>query len=160
MVKRTTMVSPVYMGTVRQGPTTKNIGGVVLTQTNTLAYTDTSAKSMFILPGGATILEIYTDVTTAFNDTGTDQIAIGKSGTANQFVTAQDISSTGRKAGSAAVGAGGFAGWDIGTTDVTVTATYTGQNGNSSAGAARVTVVYTAQQPTAFGTAADATAWN
>ena len=61
----TTFTGPIRSGTVREGASV-NAGRVVLTQTNTIAFTDTT-KTMFILPKGFRLLNVFIDTTTAFN---------------------------------------------------------------------------------------------
>jgi hypothetical protein len=103
----------------------------------TVAYTDTAVKTLGMLPRGAQILQMYVDVTTAFNDSGTDQLSVGKSGTNNHFVSALDVSSTGRKAPTLTNVPG-----TIGASDIAVVGIYAGQNSNASTGSATVTILY------------------
>jgi len=56
--------------------TIRNIGATIVTQSNTLAYTDTSAKQLFVLPAGAQILSFTVDVPTAFNAATNNVITI------------------------------------------------------------------------------------
>lgn len=136
----TTFSGPIKAGTVREGADV-NVGKVVLSQTNTVAYTDTTAKELFTLPANAQIVEVYVDVTTAFNDTGTDLLTVGTAADPDAFVDDADVSSAGRKLGSAnATAAANMA--TVGTSDVAIQAVYTGANTDASAGAARVTVTY------------------
>lgn len=133
----TSFRGPLRTGTVREGASA-NAGFVVLSQTNTLAYTDTTAKDLFTLPSGSQIVDIDIDVTTAFNGSTTDVVDVGKSGAANQFVNDADVSSTGRKGGTQQL-----ANWaDIGTSDVTVQGIYVDASGDATAGAAQITVRY------------------
>ncbi|MDX1746608.1 MAG: hypothetical protein R3324_11775 [Halobacteriales archaeon] len=110
----------------------------VFASTATVAYTDTTAKDLFDLPANAVIVGILVDVTTAFDDTGTDLLDIGKTGTADHFKDDLDVSSAGQTVN----------GWsnlgDVGTSPVTVTATFTGSNADAAAGAATVTFLWVA----------------
>jgi len=103
----------------------------------TVSYTDTSAKTLFTIPAGADIIGIIVDVTTAFNDSGTDLLDIGTSSDGDYFKNDLDVSSVGQT----------MTGWshlgDVGSSDITVTATYTGQNGDASAGQATVIFLWT-----------------
>jgi len=145
MAARTVMRTPVGAGTVRQG-STANVGALVLTQKAAIVYSVATAQTICIVPAGSQILEIYIDVTTAFNDSGTDLLDIGDGTTADLFLSAVSIAPTGRIIGSSdAGGSGGMIGWQnlgSGTADVTIKATYTGQNANASTGAATITVIY------------------
>jgi hypothetical protein len=131
---------PWRLGTVLEG-STKNAGVTIVSQSNTIAYTDTTAKDLFILPAGAQVLAVYVDVLTAFNSSGTDLLDIGKTGTANFFVNDQDVSATGHFVSTLV--AGNLATIvNIGTSDVTVIGTFVQSVADADAGSARVTFVY------------------
>lgn len=91
--------------------------------------------SIGLLPVGALIVGATVDVTTAFNDTGTDLIDVGNGTTADFYQADIDGAVVGQTVD----------GWsnlgEVGS-DVEVTATYTGQNSNATAGEATVTVFY------------------
>lgn len=114
-------------------------GGAGISQVfqGTVAFTNTTAKTLFTLPANAIPRNVDVTVTTAFNDSGSDLLDVGLGATGNAFVAALDVSATGRKAPT-------VAGLDvgIGTTALAVTAKYTGQNANSTTGAATITVSY------------------
>lgn len=99
---------------------------------------DGSPVTLGVLPAGSDVVGITVDVTTAFDDTGTDQLDVGKSGTGTHFKSNLDVSSTGQTT----------TGWsnlgDVGTSNVTVIAQYDGANGDAAAGSATVTVFYVA----------------
>lgn len=59
--------------------------------TNTVARTDTAAKTLFTLPSGATIIGISISSPTASNAGTTATLNIGVSGTAGKFVSAFDV---------------------------------------------------------------------
>lgn len=102
-------------------------------QTNTVAHTDTTAKTLFDLPADAVIVDIVLNVTTAFNDGTTDNLDVGHS-TTNGFYGTQAVGTAGQR----------LTGWtNLGPvgTDRTVTATYSG-GGTATAGQATVTVLY------------------
>ncbi len=73
-----------------------NIGGVLSAITTTVAYTDSSAVTIGTIPANSQIVDIFIDVTTAFNAAGTDTMTIGKTGSAAAFVTATSVASAGR----------------------------------------------------------------
>lgn len=97
------------------------------------------AATVGILPAGAVIVKPMSGVhiTTAFNDSGTDLLDIGTSANDDLFATDLDLSSATFLACDEAVG-------DFGplAADTTITATYTGQNANASAGAAEIIICY------------------
>lgn len=103
-----------------------------------LAYTDTTAKTLFTIPDTAVIIDWILNVTTAFNDTGTDQVSIGVTGTAGKFASAVDVSTTGLKTTGVVLTQVGNAqsGAQI------VKGIYAGQNSNADAGAMYIIVRY------------------
>lgn len=97
----------------------------------TLAYTDTAAKTLFTLPSGAVITDWVLNVTEAFDDTGTDQVNLGITGTAAKFASSLDVSSTGLKTS-------GVVAAEIGAVQSgakIVKGIYAGQNSNAAHGA-------------------------
>jgi len=112
-------------------------GNVLMASRNTMAYTDTSAKTLFTIPANADIVDIVVDVTTGFNGGGTDLLDIGTSASATAYKDDLDVSSTGQT----------VTGWsglgDVGASDVIVKAIYADQNTDSSAGAATITFLWT-----------------
>ena len=137
----TTFSGPVKAGTVREG-SSANTGNVVLSQTATVAYTDAgTAVAIATIPANSQIIDLYVDVLTAFNGSGTDLLDLGDGSTANLYADNLDLATAARVRGSS--DASQLAELDdVGTSDVTVYATYTDAGGDSSAGSARVTVVY------------------
>ncbi len=103
---------------------------------NTVAYTDTAAKTLFTLPANADIVGITVDVITAFDDSGTDVLDIGTSGSANRYKNDLSVATTGQTA----------TGWsnlgDVGSSGVIITATYAGQTGDATNGQASVTFLW------------------
>jgi len=108
----------------------------VLVCENTVAYTDTTAKAICTIPADADVIGITVNVTTGFDDTGTDVLDLGVTGTAEHFKADLDVTSTGQT----------VTGWnnfgDVGASPITVEAIYTGQNTNANAGAATVIILY------------------
>jgi hypothetical protein len=137
----TTFSGPVKAGTVREG-SSANTGNVVLSQTATVAYTDDgSAVAIATIPANSQIIDLYVDVLTAFDGSGTDLLDLGDGTTANLYADNLDLSSAARVRGSS--DASQLAELDdVGSSDVTIYATYTDAGGDASAGSARVTVVY------------------
>jgi hypothetical protein len=114
-----------------------NIGGVVSAIQYTVNFGDT-VDAIGTLPAGANILNIYMDVTTAFNGTGAT-ISVGTSGTPTAFAAATSVTSAGRETIAFANN------WiDYNNSfDTAVVATVGGTLG--TAGSAVVTVVYLSQ---------------
>lgn len=112
------------------------VGGVLRALTSTIANSDTAAKTLFVLPADAILIDIHVDVTTAFNSSGTDLLSIGKSGTNSFFKSNLDVSSLGQTVtGWSALGA-------IGTSALSIVAIYAQSVADSSTGAARITFRY------------------
>ena len=100
----------------------------------TVTYQNTAAKALFSLPPGTIPLFAIVQVETAFNDSGTDLLTLGKGADGDYFASGIDLSTAGGKLvmlnQSAPL-----------TAKAGVTATYTGQNGNATAGRAIVLLV-------------------
>jgi len=99
---------------------------------NTFAYTDTTDKTLFTIPANSNVCGITLNVQTAFDDSGTDVVDIGKSGTTNHFVNDLTVTASGQT----------VTGWsnlgDVGTSDITVVAKYVGQTGDATNGQAEL----------------------
>lgn len=142
MAINSTVFNSLASGTVQAGgATAANVGLVAVSQTATITFAaDGTATSLFTIPAGSQILNINIDTTTAFNATSTNTVSIGKSGAATQFVTATSVTALGRQSIATT---GAYANWaNVGTSDVTVIATYNQTGTAASTGAARITIVY------------------
>lgn len=124
------------------GPSARNSGDQhVHFLRKRITYLNTSAVTVGKIPAGATVYQGGVHVVTAFNDSGTDVVDIGFIGSTT------DADAYGSALSVAAVG---FIALDelAATTniqqsvDTTVTAVYTGQNSNSTAGVADVIIAY------------------
>lgn len=110
---------------------------------NTIAYTNTTNKTLFVLPADAIIIDVILHVTTAFNSSGTDAVDVGyTAGDPDEYVDALDCSSAGiNRCGDAAdmpVAARG----DIGSSDVTVLGKFTQSVADATAGEAVVEIIW------------------
>ena len=142
MASNSTVFNSLATATVQAGSSSPaNQGLVVSAQTATVAYgADGSTTSLFTIPAGSQIMSIHIDVTTGFNAGSTNTLKIGKTGAATQFVTATDVTTAGRESVATT---GVYANWaNVGTSDVTLIATYNQTGTVASAGAARITVTY------------------
>lgn len=102
----------------------------------TVTYQNTTTKNLYTLPKNAVVLAYLVDVDTAFNDSGTDLLDIGKVGTQEHFAADINVATAGQIwAQQTNLG-------DTGDYPVVVTGTYTGQNSNATAGSATVTCLY------------------
>ena len=146
-----TFSGPIRSGTVRYGDvTTLNTGLPVLSQSANVAFgamtTSPTAQNLFTLPAGSKILRFTVEKTTAISGGSVSAVeaTFGKAGTANAFQTTAAIGLTTAQAVRATLDAAlvSSATNNIGTTDVTVTGTFTATGGNPTAGAVVVTVEY------------------
>lgn len=136
-----TFSGPIRSGTARYGATA-NVGSTTLSQSGTVVYGANGSSTVIgYIPAGSQIIDVYVDVTTAFNAGTTNTFDIGDGSTANQFADALDVSSAARVLASSDVSQlGNFA--NTGTADIPFTVTYNRSGSTPSAGAARVTVLY------------------
>jgi hypothetical protein len=161
----TSFAGPLRAGTVRDGTvTTRNTGVVILAQTATVAFgditTSPSAVNLFTLPAGAKITNFAFETVTAISGGSVSAVAVtlGKTGTANAFLTSMAVPLTAIRQTQAIVDAqfAAPACNNIGTSDVTITGTFTATTGNPTAGSVVVTVFY--MQRTSDGSANPASA--
>jgi len=144
----TTFSGPVKAGTIKDttgstvGTDVANVGSVVMTQaTNVVFGDDGTTTTIATLPANSQIIEIYVDVTTAFDAGTTNTLDLGDGSTADQFADALDVSSAARLLATSDVSQIPNL-IDIGASDVQVVATYNQTGSAATAGAATVTVVY------------------
>lgn len=135
-----THLGPARFGTEREGAGL-NCGSPVLTQSATLAHTNTTAKNLFRLPAGAKIISVILDVTTAFNAGTTNVIDIGTSANGALYVDDAAAGTVGHFT-CTLVAANLASMVNIGSADVQVTATYVPTGVVASAGAATISVQY------------------
>jgi hypothetical protein len=116
------------------------IAGVLSAITTTIAFSDTAAVSIGTLPANAQIVDINIDTTTAFNATTTNTVTVGKTGTANAFVTTTSVTSLGR---ASVATTGTYSAWaDTGSAELDATVTFSQTGTAATTGAARVTIVF------------------
>lgn len=136
---------PLEVGT---GPGTESTGKgtVVLTQTTLLNFTAESGggsdnvDATVVLPLRAQILAIYVDTLTAWDSVTSAGLTIGTTAGGTEILSSSDVKSNGRE--TTAPSAAQLAVWD----DISTTTTMyirVAQVGNTTAGQARVTFVYT-----------------
>lgn len=117
-------------------------GSAAVSQSATVAFSDAgTAVNIAVIPAKSQILEIYVDVITAFNSSGTDLLDLGVSGTANLFADNLDLSAQARVLGTSDVSQ--ITNYvNTGASQITLQATYSQSVADASAGSARVTVLY------------------
>ena len=133
----TTFSGPVKAGSIREGATA-NTGFVLMAQSAVIDIIGaTATTTVGIIPANSQIVDVILNVTTVSNDGGTATVQVGNSGDRDEYLPATNV-----KALATTRGTIGTEGTDIGTSDQTVTATFTAANGDGTTGAATVTVLY------------------
>jgi len=95
--------------------------GALMVSSNTVEYTDTTDKNLFVLPANAIVTDVVVVVTTACNGDGTHQLSVGITGATTKWVNALDVKTAPgvfRMGSSAAMPYAGIG--TVGATDVTV----------------------------------------
>lgn len=155
-----THLGPWLLGTIKNttgttvGTNVRNTGCTVVAQSGVTTKADTSANNLFAIPAGSQILNVYLDVTVAFN-AGTDNTITIKAGSttiASITATAANITT-----GRATLVLAAPSTWiNIGTSDLYISSTYAGTGTAATTGTATVSVEYVvrnsdgAQTPSAF----------
>ena len=133
----TTFSGPVKAGSIREGATA-NTGFVLMAQSAVIDIIGaTATTTVGIIPANSQIVDVLLNVKTVNNDGGTATVQVGNSGDTDEYLPATNV-----KALATTRGTIGTEGTDIGTSDQTVTATFTAANGDGTTGAATVTVLY------------------
>ena len=144
----TTFSGPVKAGTIRNttgttvGTDVANTGWVLMAQSANIVYAANGTETeIATLPANSQIFQITLDITTAFNAATTNTIDFGDGTTADQYADALAAGTLGRVLATSDISQVGNL-VDIGTSDITVTATYNQTGTVASAGAATATVLY------------------
>ena len=132
--------------------TTRNTGCAVVAQSKATTFADTTATNMFAIPAGSQILNVFLDVTEAFNagTNNTITIKVGSTTIASVTATSANIT-TGRQTLTLAAPAS----WVNTAADSFITSTFAGTGTAATTGIGYVTVEYVvrgsdgAQAPTA-----------
>ena len=144
----TTFSGPVKAGTISNttgstvGTNVANTGFVLMAQSaNVVFEANATTTDIATLPANSQIFQITVDVTTVFNAASTNTLDLGDGSTADQYADALALGSLARVLATSDVSQIGNL-IDIGTSDVTVTATYNQTGTAATTGAATVTVLY------------------
>jgi hypothetical protein len=141
----TTFSGPVKAGTIKDttgitiGSDVKNTGFVVMGQSALADIIGASHLNQVIatIPANSQITDVVLNVTTVNNDGGAATISVGTVADANAFLDAVNVKALGTTYGTLDTEAS-----NVGATDIQVLADFTGANGDSTTGAATVTVKY------------------
>ena len=142
----TTFSGPIKAGPIKEttgttvGTNVKDTGFVLMAQSAVIDIIGATAADQVVatIPAGSQIVDVILNVVTANTDTGTATVSVGTASSATAFIpsTTAKTAATTRGTLSTSVAT------DVGTNDIQVLADFTAQNGNGSAGAATVTVLY------------------
>ena len=141
----TNFSGPITAGQIRNttgttlGENIKNIGQVLMSQSVIVDIIGASHLNQVcaVIPANSQIVDVILNVTTVNNDTGTATVSVGTTADADAFISALDMKTLATTHGTLDTEA-----TDVGTTDIQVLADFTGANGDSTTGAATVTVMY------------------
>ena len=133
----TTFSGPVKAGSIREGASA-NIGFVLMAQSAVIDIIGaTNTANVGVIPANSQIVDVLLNVTTVANDSGTATVQVGHSGDTDEYLPATNVKALATTRGTIQTN-----GTDIGSSDQTVTATYTAANADGTTGAATVTVLY------------------
>ena len=141
----TNFSGPITAGQIRNttgtivGTNIANIGFVSMAQSVKVDIIGASHLNQVcaVIPANSQITDVIVNVTTVNNDTGTATVSVGTIADADAFISALDMKTLATTHGTLDTEA-----TNVGTTDIQVLADFTGANGDSTTGAATVTVMY------------------
>ena len=143
----TTFSGPIKAGTIKDttgttvGSDVANQGHVLMVQSFHISHTDTTDTSEdVVIPAKSHIKNIFVNVETAFNAGTTNKLDVGIVGNSDLYIDNAEVGTL----GTVALGATAqCAEWkNVGTSDVRIAAKYIPSGSASSAGKARVCIVY------------------
>jgi len=144
----TTFSGPVKAGTINNttgttvGTNVANTGFVLMAQSaNVVFAANGTTTDIATLPANSQIFQITVDITTVFDAATTNTLDLGDGSTADQYADALALGTLGRVLATSDISQVGNL-IDIGTSDITVTATYNQTGTVATAGACTVTVLY------------------
>lgn len=121
--------------------TISNMGCTIVAQSAGITKATTSAANVAVLPAGAQIINIFVDVTEAFNAATGNTITVKIGSTT--LGTVGGATTTPVAAGRATVTTAAPATWvNVGTSDVIVTGIFAGVGTAATTGAATITIQY------------------
>ena len=141
----TNFSGPITAGQIRNttgttvGTNIANIGFVSMAQSVKADIIGASHLNQVcaVIPANSQITDVIVNVTTVNNDTGTATVSVGTIADADAFIATLNVKALATTHGTLDTEA-----TNVGTTDIQVLADFTGANGDSTTGAATVTVMY------------------
>tara|TARA_R100001460_G_scaffold10650_1_gene25218 strand:- start:702 stop:1157 length:456 start_codon:yes stop_codon:yes gene_type:complete len=117
---------------------TQNVGFVVMGQSAVIDIIGADATTTVAqIPANSQIVDVILNVTTVANDSGTAVVNVGTAADPNAFLSGVSVEALATTHGTLDTEA-----TDVGSSDISVIASYDGQNGDGTTGAATVTVLY------------------
>ena len=143
-----THLGPWLLGTVKDTTGTtagniRNMGATTVTQAFVTTVSDTTAKQAFVLPAGAQITNIFTDITTAYSGTTGNTITV-QTAAGSSLATVGGATTTPLAIGRATTtltGAQVATFVNVGATDLIINVIYACA-GTASGGTATITIQY------------------
>jgi hypothetical protein len=140
----TTFSGPIRAGNIPNttgttvGTDVRNVGQVLMAQSAVIDILGASATTtVATIPANSQIVDCILNVTAVNNEANAAAVVVGVSGDTNAFIPSTSVKTLATTRGTLDTEA-----TDIGSTDVQVIATFTATDGNSTTGAATVTVTY------------------
>ena len=141
----TNFSGPITAGQIRNttgttlGENIKNIGQVLMSQSVKVDIIGASHLNQVcaVIPANSQIVDVILNVTTVNNDTGAATVSVGTVADGDAFIATANVKALATTHGTLDTEA-----TNVGTTDIQVLADFTGANGDSTTGAATVTVLY------------------
>jgi|TARA_R110000822_G_scaffold12726_5_gene45777 hypothetical protein len=134
------MATTTFSGPIKAGSAAdSNVGSVVMAQSAVIDIIGATSADQLVatVPANSQIIDVILNVTAANDDTTAATVVVGTSADANAF-----IPSTNAKALGTTHGVLDTEATDVGTSDLPVYADFTATDGDGTAGAATVTVLY------------------
>jgi len=117
---------------------TANVGFVVMAQSAMIDIIGAdNTTTVAQIPANSQIIDVILNVTTVANDSGTSVVNVGTAADPNAFLSAVNVEALATTHGTLDAEA-----TNVGTSDISVVASYDGQNADGTTGVASVTVVY------------------
>jgi hypothetical protein len=140
-------LGPWRLGTVKDttgttAGTISNMGCTTVVQSAAITKATTTAANVAVLPAGAQVINIFVDVTEAFNAATGNTITVATAG-GTTLATVGGATTTPVAAGRATVTTAAPATWvNVGATDVIITGVFAGVGTAATTGIASITIEY------------------
>ena len=135
---QTTFSGPMKAGDIREG-SAANVGYVLMAQAAVIDIAGADATTtVATIPAGSKIVSVVLNVTTANDDGTASTVSVGYTGALAAFLSATSVQAAGVTFSDTMTAAS----TDVGTSDISVLATFLATDEDGTAGVADVTVTY------------------